>query len=231
MPDRDDTDPARDELTGSGPETRADVDPDVASLLGLRPVDAGPVPEADEIDELGEITDTGIYEGALEARAPDSDQPDDGPAGSLEDLASGEFRAGETDDPNEAAEEGFTWIPPMDPPVVADERGDAVVAAGFATSAEDEPFDADHHSEPVPAGDEVQTRVMEALIANASTSTLLDDVSIGVEGGVAILQGSVDDLESEDELVAVAESVPGITDVVSELEIRGFESADERAGG
>jgi len=69
---------------------------------------------------------------------------------------------------------------------------------------------------------------MEALTTNASTSTLLDDVSIGVEGGVAILQGSVDDLDSEDEIVAVAESVPGIDEVVSYLEIRGFESADER---
>jgi hypothetical protein len=177
---------------------------------------------------MGHITDTAIYEGELEARPPDSDQPDESAAENLEDLAAGEFRAGETDDPNVAAEEGFTWVPPMDPPIVADDRGDAAVAAGFATSAEDEPFDADHHAEPVTAGDEVQTRVMEALTTNASTSTLLDDVSIGVEGGVAILQGSVDDLDSEDEIVAVAESVPGIDEVVSYLEIRGFESADER---
>lgn len=172
---------------------------------------------------------TGIDEGALEARAPDSDQPDDGPAGSIEDLAAGEFRAGETDDPNEAAEEGFTWIPPTDPPIVADARGDAVVAAGFATSADDEPFDADHHAELLPAGDEVQTRVMEALTSNASTSTLLDDLSIGVEGSVAILRGSVDDIGSEDEIVAVAESVPGIAEVISELAIRGLQTADERA--
>ncbi|HJP90159.1 MAG TPA: BON domain-containing protein [Candidatus Limnocylindrales bacterium] len=229
MTDR--SDPARDALTGAGPDSRADVDPDVASLLGLRPVGADSVPDAAEVDELGEITDTGIYEGALEARAPDSDQPDDGPAGSIEDLAAGEFRAGETDDPNEAAEEGFTWIPPTDPPVVADARGDAVIAAGFATSADDEPFDADHHAEPVTAGDEVQTRVMEALMTNAATSALLDDLSIGVEGRTAILRGSVDDIESEDELVAVAESVPGIDEVISEIRVRGLETADERAEG
>ena len=152
----------------------------------------------------------------------------EGPPGSIEDETTGEFRPGETGDPIEAAEEGLTWIPPMDPPIVADGRGDAAVAAGFGTSAEDEPFDADHHAEPVTAGDEVQTRVMEALVATASTSTLLDDVSIGVEGGVAIVQGSVDDIDSEDEVIAVAESVPGIDEVVSELEIRGFETADER---
>jgi hypothetical protein len=225
------SDPAREPRTGAGPDTRAEVDPDVASLLGLRPTDAGSIPDADEVDELGEVTDTGIDEGALEARAPEPDRRGERPAGGIEDLAADDFRAGETGDPNEAAEEGLTWIPPTDPPIVADVRGDAVIAAGFATSAEDEPFDADHHAEPVTAGDEVQTRVMEALTTNASTSTLLDDVSIGVEGRTAILQGSVDDIASEDELVAVADSVPGIDEVVSELRVRGLETADERAEG
>src|SRR3569832_1420886 len=58
------------------PETAADVDPDVARLLGLRPADADPVPDAAEIDTLGEMTNTRIYEGDLAARPPDSDQPD-----------------------------------------------------------------------------------------------------------------------------------------------------------
>ena len=225
------SDPAREALTGSGPDARAEVDPDVAALLGLRPVDATAVPDADEVDELGEITDTGIYEGSLESRVPDSDQPDDDPASSLEDLAAGEFRAGETDDPGEAAEEGFTWIPPTDPPIVADARGDAVVAAGFGTSAEDEPFDADHHGEALPAGDEVEARVLEALTANAATSILLDGVSLDVEGSRVILRGSVDDIDAEDEILAVAESVPGITEAVSHLTIRGLETADQRTTG
>lgn len=213
------------------PDTRSEVDPDVANLLGLRPSDADPVPDADEVDELGEITDTGIYEGALEARAPDGDQPDDDPAGNIEDLTAGEFRAGETDDPGEAAEEGMTWIPPTDPPILADARGDAVVAAGFATSAEDEPFDADHHAEVVTTGDEVETRVLEALTTNASTSGLLDDLTINVDGGRAVLRGSVEDIDAEDELLAVAGTVPGITEVVSEIEVRGLDSADERSRG
>src|SRR4051794_26078305 len=118
MTEQDMSDPARDALTGAGPDTRDDVDPDVAELLGLRPVDPGALVGADEIDDMGHITDTAIYEGELEARPPDSDQPDESAAENLEDLAAGEFRAGETDDPNVAAEEGFTWVPPMDPPVV-----------------------------------------------------------------------------------------------------------------
>src|SRR5215218_9114128 len=85
------------------PDTAAEVDPDVAQLLGLRPADADAIPTADEVDTGGEITDTRIYQGDLEARPPDSDQPDESQAENLESLVATELRDGETDDPNEAA--------------------------------------------------------------------------------------------------------------------------------
>lgn len=95
------------------PDTRAEVDPDVATLLGLRPADADDVPDEDELDDLGQMTDTGIYEGELASREPGSDQPDEE---RLESILEDEARAGETDNPDEAAEEGLAWVPPMDPP-------------------------------------------------------------------------------------------------------------------
>ena len=55
------------------------------------------------VDDLGQMTDTRIYEGELEARPPDSDQPDEPRVENLEFLESLELRAEETDDPNEAA--------------------------------------------------------------------------------------------------------------------------------
>src|SRR5918911_1381750 len=97
---------------------------DVAQLAGIRSdVDQEAVASSDEIDRLGSMTDTRILEGDLEARPPDSDQPDDPDAGNLETLLETELREGETDDPGEAAEEGMTYVAPLDPPVVMGEGG------------------------------------------------------------------------------------------------------------
>jgi hypothetical protein len=63
----------------------------------------------------GEVTDTRIHEGELEARAFDGRQPDDDPAANLESIVASTLRDGETDDAGEAAEEGLTWVPPTDP--------------------------------------------------------------------------------------------------------------------
>jgi hypothetical protein len=206
----------------SQPDTAADVDPDVAQLLGLRPTDSGSIPTADEIDTMGEMTDTGIYEGNLEARPLNSDQPDEDPAENLESLVATELRDGETDDPNEAAEEGLTWVPPMDPPLRVAEDGPEV-AAGFGMTAQDEPFDADHHGEPITAHDEMESRVIEALRADAATAGLADGLEVDVEGGVVRLAGVVDDLEDEDAVLGVAEAVDGVTSVDSRITVASVE--------
>jgi hypothetical protein len=206
------------------PDTRAEVDPDVAELIGLRPADADSYATADEVDDAGEMTDTRIYEGDLEARPPDSDQPDRPQEESLEWLESEEPRSGETDDPNEAAEEGLTYVPPVDPPVRPGEGWDPEVAAGFGTTAEDEPFDADHHGEALPVRDEVTDRVLEALRADASTTGLVDRIDVDTEGGVVVVDGVVDDLDDEDAIVAVASEVDGVTDVVSRVTVAALES-------
>lgn len=209
------------------PETAEDVDPDVARLLGLRPADAGSMPTAREIDDMGEMTDTRIYEGELEARPPDSDQPDDAPRENLESLAATEFRDGETDDAMEAAEEGLTWIPPTDPPLRIDHGGPAV-AAGFGTTATDEPFDQDHHGQALFAVDEMEARVLEALRADAATVGLADALEIDAEGGRITVAGSVDDIRDEDTVVSIVESVPGVDAVVSRLEVRTLSGPDDR---
>jgi hypothetical protein len=203
------------------PDTAAEVDPDVAQLLGLRPADADAMPTADELDGLGEITDTRIYQGDLEARPPDGDQPDGDPAQNLESLAAAELRDGETDDPMEAAEEGLTWIPPTDPPLRIGDEGPAI-AAGFGTSATDEPFDQDHHAEAVSALDEVEARVLEALRADAATAGFADELAIDAEGARVVVAGSVDDVDDEDAVLAVIEAVDGVHEAVSRLEVRSM---------
>ncbi len=196
-------------------------DADLRSLAGFRDADdEGDPLGRDEVDDLGSMTDTGIYEGELEARTPGSDQPDDSVAENLEMLVEREMRAGETEDANEAAEEGEAWVPPSDPPVVPGEDAQPVVAAGFGATNSEEPFDADHHAESVGAEDERTERVLEALRSDASTSYLLDRISVDTDGGRVFVHGEVDDMDDEDNIVAVAGTVSGVVDVVSDVHVR-----------
>src|SRR5690348_9682748 len=81
-----------------------------------------------------------------QAMAPSDERHLDG-APEIDVDAGGDFRAGETGDATQASEEGLAWVPPMDPPVIPGDRGDPEIAAGFGTTAEDDPFDADHAGE------------------------------------------------------------------------------------
>jgi hypothetical protein len=176
------------------PDTRAEVDPDVAELLGLRPTDADAVPDADEA------------------------------ADSLEDLTESEARSGETDDPTEAAEEGLAWIPPVDPPLRVGDVGEPEFAAGFGVTAEDEPFDLDHHDEPVTPRDERTARVVEALRDDARTAGFADDIVVDSDGGRVVVSGVVSDLEDEDAVLAVIDEVPGVSDVVDMLVVAALDA-------
>src|SRR5919204_5736072 len=57
-----------------------------------------------DVDDLGELTSTGVYEGELEAGV-DDDLPND--REDLDLLTELELRAEETDDPMEAVQEGY----------------------------------------------------------------------------------------------------------------------------
>jgi hypothetical protein len=179
--------------------------------------------EREAVDDLGEMTDTRIYEGDLEARPPDADQPDRSVAESLEMLESTELRRGETDNPDEAAEEGLTYVPPTDPPVVGTEDdGDPRIASGFGSTADSEPFDSDHHGTALPAEDEVTARVREALLASAPTSGYADTLAIDTEGGVVRLTGLVADLDDETSVLEVVSGVTGVVDIDNALTVDGL---------
>src|SRR5690242_3935217 len=94
------------------------IEEQLRQMAGYRsPDNQGEFPAADELDDLGQITPMEIYEGQLEAGTAD-DLPGEPDAENLETLIELEFRAGETDDAMDAVEEGFTYIPPVDPPIV-----------------------------------------------------------------------------------------------------------------
>jgi hypothetical protein len=192
----------------------------MTDATGRRPrEDQSAVARQDEIDTLGELTDTDIYEGELEAGVHD-DLPGEPVELNLESLNETELRAGETANPDVAAEEGVPWVPPMDPPVVPGEGSEGLqVASGFGSSALAEPYDEDHHAELLSEEGELNDLVREALRADSTTSPLEDRIAIGTIGGRVVLRGMVSDIEDSENVIAVAERVDGVIEVVDELEI------------
>ena len=200
------------------------IEEQLREMAGYRAADdQGEFPAADEVDDLGQITSMDVYEGELEAGTAD-DLPGELDAENLEMLNELELRADETDDAMDAVEEGFTYIPPLDPPVVPGGGYDnAEIASGLGVSALDEPYDEDHHETFMSAEDEMSARVREALRADSSTTQYANRITIASRGGVVTLRGTVDDLLDGDNLLAVAEHVVGVEEVVDELRVRGLE--------
>jgi hypothetical protein len=180
------------------------------------------------LDEVGDggrsLTDTEIYEGALEVGA-DDDAATPNLSGGPETLTELDLRSDETADPSVAAEEGLTYVPPLDPPVVADSEDPqgVVMAAGFGVSALDEPYDDSHRAELLSDESDLSARVREAILADAATSRYADTIIIGSRGGEVVLRGWVDDIEDSDAVAAVAERVTGVVEVIEELEVRALE--------
>ena len=199
------------------------IEEQLRQMAGYRSANnQGEFPAADELDNLGQISATDVYQGELEAGTAD-DLPPDPDAENLEMLTELELRADETDDPMDAVEEGYTYIPPIDPPITPGGSDNAEVASGVGLTALDEPYDEDHHDDFLPADDEMRARVREALRADSSTSAYASRIAITARGGVITLRGLVDDLVDSDNLLAVAEYVDGVDEVVDELRVRGLE--------
>lgn len=212
--------------------------PDDRSNVGAEPLEdelraiAGEEPEADQdaVVEPSEILDedeptmTELDRGEPDRRTLNLGLADAEPSGavaSLDALADRELRAGETDDPDVAADEGLTWVPPSDPPLISDpeEEDGIVVAAGTGSSAIDEPYDDDHRTGELGDEGDQNALIREAIRADAATSGYADRILIAVLGSTVILRGVVDDVADGDELVAVVERVTGVDEVRDETEV------------
>ncbi|HET7167930.1 MAG TPA: BON domain-containing protein [Candidatus Limnocylindrales bacterium] len=183
------------------------------------PMDQDAVLEPDEIEGRRRLTRTELDGGATE---PDLELLG-GQTAALDGLALDDLRTGETDDPKVAAEEGLSYVPPIDPPVRSDaeEPGGLEVAAGMAVSAESDPYDTDHRSELLSIEGDLTARIREALEADAATSGLADRLIVGTRGSTAVVRGVVDGLEDTDTIVAVIGRVEGIEDVIDETDVAG----------
>ncbi|HUQ41736.1 MAG TPA: BON domain-containing protein [Candidatus Limnocylindrales bacterium] len=102
------------------------------------------------------------------------------------------------DDPIRAVEEAEPYFPPTDPGVV----DTSPVAVSVSGGSPDEAL---------------ATRIRHDLRADAATSELA--LEVAVEEGVVTLRGVVSDMQDSDNALEVAGRLPGVVDVVDELEI------------
>jgi hypothetical protein len=129
----------------------------------------------------------------------------------------------ETDDPMVATAEGVPYVPPTER-VITGARYDVEGAdfAGSATTDEeeleaDEPETSDDPSA-APAQD-------EALLAQALAALRRSDLAAGdrieidAAGSTIFVRGSVESIEIAEEIVDLLGDVPGVSEVVDELEV------------
>jgi hypothetical protein len=216
------------------PEALAVLEPDelaelerseAEELMGATDVDREQaVFPAEGIDTLERSNDTRTYEGEPEPYPSSGDESTASVADKLELLETTLLRGDETDDPNEAAEEGLTWVPPIDPPVHLDSDGESDMTSGLAGMSLDQPDgDADDDGSSTWGDDDTTARIRDALAADALASAFVDDLRIESDGTRVRILGEVDDLDDEEQVVAIASAVPGVEDILNGIRVRAIE--------
>ncbi len=109
------------------------------------------------------------------------------------------------------------YVPPTDPVVAAGEHGEVEVLGGFSTTATDGVAPLPSASDNRLGDEAIEDAVRAALRRDAATTDL--DVEVLVRNGVAHLRGRVSDLDDADNAEDVASRVPGVLEVVEELEV------------
>lgn len=128
-----------------------------------------------------------------------------------------------SDDP-ETSPDTEAFFPPTDPVVTTDVRGDAKVLGGFAPTSTSS-VGVERSALDGSLGDEaIADAVRRELREEALTTDLPVDVE--VRQGVAYLRGTVPALADAENAEAVASRVPGVTDVVEELQIVALEGRE-----
>ena len=123
--------------------------------------------------------------------------------------------SGPSSDSDDIAESGETYTPPDDPVITTDSHGQAEILGGFDSSGDDDEVDL---SSDGAAGDEALADAVRRELAEDAATTDLS-ILVAVRNGVAHLRGQVPDLDDADNAESVAARVPGIREVVEELDV------------
>jgi hypothetical protein len=162
--------------------------------------------------QWGDPTDPPVVEVSFEEilELQDELEGDD----TLGDIIDTAHSDGSTENVQVAMDQGLVYTPPTDPPVVpSDDLQGAEIAAGFASSIEDE-LEVENLPESVDDNDADIEEDIRRLLRYNSETTHLDDVRVYVRNGVAYLRGTVMD----DDDVSLVEEFVRDMDVVEEIE-------------
>jgi len=121
---------------------------------------------------------------------------------------------GMTDDYLVAREEGVPYAPPLE----------RVPNEGSPSEDDADTLDRDTSiqgpdAEPA-RDDELRARVIEAL--RASDVPAGDRLRVAVSGSMVVVQGEVESIDVLDEIVGIVGDVPGVSDVMDEVEVAGI---------
>ncbi len=120
----------------------------------------------------------------------------------------------------ESVSEAEPYTPPTDPVVKPDRSTDGIeMLNGFAETAGDEAATAQLPG--IPRGDdELRDAVLAALHADAATTDLF--IEVEAQDGTVVLRGLVPSMDDADSAESVAAQVPGVEEVLEELQIEGM---------
>lgn len=126
--------------------------------------------------------------------------------------------AGPSDGPDDPVQEGDdVYVPPTDPVIRTNARGDAEVLGGFSASSLDD-VSVERSSDGTLGDEAIADAIRRELREDAATTDL--EVDVRVRGGVAKLRGVVEGPEDADNAMEVAARVPGVADVVDRTKER-----------
>ena len=122
--------------------------------------------------------------------------------------------------PDDPAESGDVYTPPIDPVITTDARGQAQVFGGFELDSIDDVPVERSAMDRAPGDEALADAVRRELSEDAATTDL--NIVVAVRNGVAHLRGDVPDLDDAENAEAVAARVPGVREVVEELDVAGL---------
>jgi osmotically-inducible protein OsmY len=125
--------------------------------------------------------------------------------------------AGPSDSYEDPVQEGDeVYVPPTDPVIGVDARGDAQVLGGFSTDSM-ESLQVDRSSDGQLGDEAIEDAIRRELREDAATTDL--QLRVLVRNGVARLRGTVPDVADAENAEEVASRVPGVVEVIDETEV------------
>jgi osmotically-inducible protein OsmY len=203
-------------------EARQAAEDIVATIAPDRPIDNGleieqVVPQGVSRFYAGGEASADVPESVAEIHAESSDVDPDFSDERL--SSSGLEMAGVS----RTEESDNVFFPPTDPVIAPDRQGNVHVAGGFSPTAETRTGDiqvAPSASDNQLGDEAIEEAIRRQLRDDAATTALSISIQVVVREGAAHLRGQVPDMEDAANAEEVASRVPGVREVIEELEVQ-----------